>query len=1589
MSAEGTIPNTAYLTFDTTTLNSTVRVQPTVLRSLAFTKTLGLGVLGGAEFTLYKADETGARTDEIAVEPFSKNPYQVFSKSADGGVSFQNVPAGTYWLVETIAPIGTVPKYKEIQVIVSSDASIKDGDPGAVVLKDSQGNILTDTSKLINNSQVSFGGSKTWIGDNNNADLTRPETIQVTLFRKLSTSVVEEAILTKTVSADTKAYENKEWSYLFNADRDGQPLLKYAPSGEEYIYYVKENVATDGYVPNYEQVDKETLSMDLQNQLKSTHAAIIKTDGDSKERIQGTTFILWDHTGMHQLGEYTSNQYGYIDFPNLSYGASYYISEKLTDVSKDYIVNSSRVQIDVGEDGTISLTPNRFVLSDADGDPATTGDSGYVFYNYKEPTPTKKVNGVEDYHLKLMNEEVTYSIDIPIKGVGDITKITVDDTVHQLMEISPEGILVTLSKTDDAGVNETKDVTSMFRRSLSNENKTISFENLTRDVDNNLVIPQFENATLHFEFKAKVVASTARIKEVLAQEGRLNGDTGTIPNTASFTLNDKPENRTETNTVNITGDLVSVQFTKKLEGEAGATLNLPEGASATFDLYRVTTDEATQQEKQILIRSDITTDENGKLNVTDIESGEYLLRETDSPQGYRLAEDTYFTILVEDASAEAGKHLLKYRAFRAEGTGAGRTYPTSPTVAWTSEQTSNIMAIGDIIDPKPHLPEVNKMIYGKGAELKRPDITPVTTEAIHNANEYYDIPSMASEFVYDIEVIMPTDVTEINTLNLYDKLPKELKIVLDQQDVGAYLQIGTGQGADFIPEPDTEPSIYDKIDVLWTTNLKDSREEISVKTSDVDAIKATAGKVLRLTIPVKIAEEYKNKDTMTLDGNGHLVNTSTLTINGIHTIDSSATATPPATYGVQFKKTSTDGKALYDATFELSQYKDAEGNLGPTIPADIPPTYVSSSTNGGFVIPNQLLAGKYFLDETYVPGGYLDENGNKIPAQFIADEYYYVLEVGADSATKVDAQGKPVKVTKLYTSTVTVGTDGNPVFGAEELVGEFDGTIEDPVIIKNFQTVVIPIKKVWDDNNNMASTRPKEINFLLQRAIVNGTPDTLDPITGQLVAGEDGLPDTLDTVFNDYAKTATDLYNVTIPISSANEYEAQFASDPRINYGDKNHLNILRYTLDGKRFNYYVLESGSDGYKVAYTEAGIPPQNGDYYTDEVVVTNTLNKTILKLNKVDDSKTVDGQPNPQPVVGAKFNLSYELNGAQIVRTLTTGPDGNLDLSPYVYPNKVYTLTEIEAPAGYLKNDTVYTIVTDATATPTVYTGYVDVNNKGTVVADPIFAVKDVETDPAEPAVTHKEYTLTVEDNKTKTPPPEKQVNGGESYTLESLTNDFEYKVNIPVTSVEGYKTFVLEDTVNDLLQIVPDSATILADGKDIAGLGTLSVEAKTIKFVIDKSAATDAERKATFDQIANRTVSLTFRAKVVDGTTLDQLKAYIALPENTAGIANTAKLTINDNPANSNTVYVTTSEPGTPTLTKTVNGVADYNLKTMDEVFHYKVEMKMPDNVLGYASLSLYDTMAKVLEVSGSVKLTYVDANGVITPLAPGKDYQFT
>lgn len=1179
------------------------------------------------------------------------------------------------------------------------------------------------------------------------------------------------------------------------------------------------------------------------------------------------------------------------------------------------------------------------VATDLDNNPETQ-DFAFEIINHEKVTPIKKVgpaNGslpnAEEFKLNVMTDKVTYSVTQDTVSLQGVFDMVMTDTLDPSMVAVPDSGKVTA--IDSSGAEE--DVTYIFSRNISDIGRTITFTTGSNYAD----YTKLNGKKLRYTFDAYVAINPDKVKS-------MHPDL-VIPNTANITFNNNSNARLETNKVNVITKLVNINLFKKVQGldGSGRTIieNLPDGTNASFDLYDATTNTRLNT---------YTTDKNGEISMPNFDVRKYMLRETIAPEGYNKVEDIYFNVVYNSEKDKLEVQMLD-----------GKDGKVTKTIE--SNPDTGLITLDDVVDPMPDLPTINKMVRPDGKELVAEDPTTPTPE-----NKSYDMPYWNSKFDYIIDIKIPDDTSKLTKLELYDLIPDGL-IMYDITKVKR--EIGTGEGSNFtIGEEPTG------LNFTYNSGInKDGIYDLSLDTSDKYTINQLAGKTIRVTIPVMIDQSLKYITELLVE-NGKLVNTASLKVNDKYKLESVATATPPKQYGAEFIKMSPDEHKLREATFKLEQHTNADGVPdGPPIPDGYRTDYISRD-NGTFIMDKSLLGGKYFLTEHFLPTSWIDGNGVTHWATFTADSYGYTIEFLTEQ--KKDAQGKPmtdpqgkpimIDVVKLYERTVVEGPDGSKKYGEEKLIGTYDGTVENPVKLLNLQTLIVPVVKRWDDNSNINQTRPKKINFLLQRSIVNGEKDDIDPTTGQLSPKPGDAPDTLDVAFNDFAKNH-DVYNKTVDVSSGNLQEIIFNSDTYLTFGSTNNFNILRTSADGKTYSYFVQEIGTNGYKASYSVEPLANNNpksiDESVTSVINVTNTLKTTDLKINKVDNSES------EQPVGGATFNLSYESNGSTVVKTLQTETNGQLDLSPAIYPNKVYKLKEIEAPTGYLKNPTEYTIVTDTNNIPTVYSKYVGPGDAGNVVAPEFKSTVDTAVDPN---VT--KYTLKVVDNKTTTPIPEKKVNGQTSYTLESLSKDFEYSVEIPVTSIEGYKSFVIEDTVNDLLDIVSGTAKITADGNDIFTKGTIDIANKTIKFTMTDN----------FADIQNKKVKLTFRAKVADGVTLDQLKQYVSQPENNAGIANTAKLTVNDKSANSNEVYVVPDNPGAPPeVTKTVNGVRDLDLKTNDQVFNYRVEAKVPTNVLGYGNLSLTDTLSKVLEVSGGIKLSVVDTNGVITPLTESKDYILT
>ena len=126
-------------------------------------------------------------------------------------------------------------------------------------------------------------------------------------------------------------------------------------------------------------------------------------------------------------------------------------------------------------------------------------------------------------------------------------------------------------------------------------------------------------------------------------------------------------------------------------------------------------------------------------------------------------------------------------------------------------------------------------------------------------------------------------------------------------------------------------------------------------------------------------------------------------------------------------------------------------------------------------------------------------------------------------------------------------------------------------------------------------------------------------------------------------------------------------------------------------------------------------------------------------------------------------------------------------------------------------------------------------------------------------------------------------------LEALDKVYFYDITVPVTNNYGYNSFVIHDTVDELLTIIPDSG-VISGIHDITG--EITIAGRTITYT---ASSADIAKM-------NDAVTLRFQARLREDITVAEIERALADDEN--GIPNTAQLVVNDNPEKySNTVYV--------------------------------------------------------------------------------------
>ena len=213
-------------------------------------------------------------------------------------------------------------------------------------------------------------------------------------------------------------------------------------------------------------------------------------------------------------------------------------------------------------------------------------------------------------------------------------------------------------------------------------------------------------------------------------------------------------------------------------------------------------------------------------------------------------------------------------------------------------------------------------------------------------------------------------------------------------------------------------------------------------------------------------------------------------------------------------------------------------------------------------------------------------------------------------------------------------------------------------------------------------------------------------------------------------------------------------------------------------------------------------------------------------------------------------------------------------------------------------------------------------------------------------------LEIESNVVTVTPPleepevEKHVNRKQHVDLKTKDEVFTYHVHVIFPeSVRGYESVLIRDTLEDVLEIVDVSVRI--DGfENVLPASYISVIGQTVEVALDET--------FDFESHAGLDLTLVIEARIKEGADLSE---YID-----ETVPNGAIVIINDAREIESNVVTVTPPVEDPVISKDVNGKEHETLGNKNDIFSYHVKVRFPENVRGYESFTISDTLEAVLEI---------------------------
>ncbi|MGH0594035.1 SpaA isopeptide-forming pilin-related protein, partial [Bacillus pretiosus] len=431
-------------------------------------------------------------------------------------------------------------------------------------------------------------------------------------------------------------------------DRTGKTVIREITTDKDGIakfnnlkrdkYLLKETKAPEGYVISWnlkqgkivELGSQETTTYTLANKKFVGKVVLTKSDDLNKNAtLQGAVFTLLDKDKkiISEHEKLTTNAKGQITVDNLKPG-TYYLKE--TKAPEHYKLDDRLIEVKIEEDQTTvinrtatnSLIPGSAILTKVDKDGKTLAGAEFsvrdrhnnIIRGYEKLTTNDQgqieAKGLRPGEYQFVEEKAPKDYDIDKKPI----EFTIVKSQQKAVTVTATNHLikggVTLTKTDD--IDGTALAGAVFKIVDANDEKKVIRENVKTGADGKVTVKDLEPGTYKF------------VETEAPKDYTLNA------NPIEFTIDKSQQSFA---TVTATNSLKTGEVELLKVDEFGDKKPLK---GAVFKIVDVNNND---------VRTDLTTDADGKTKADKLRPGTYKFIETAAPEHYVLrAEPIEFTI---------------------------------------------------------------------------------------------------------------------------------------------------------------------------------------------------------------------------------------------------------------------------------------------------------------------------------------------------------------------------------------------------------------------------------------------------------------------------------------------------------------------------------------------------------------------------------------------------------------------------------------------------------------------------------------------------------------------------------------------------------------------------------------------------------------------------------------------------------------------------------------------------------------------------------------------------------------------------------